>query len=149
MRKLGDWLFTVVIAEELKPKIPLPTDELPKVLLLRLLMPAPCLLLVSGGSKPEDDTGKSADVRGGDPNLEKEVAKDEDATTGLEELLLLDAIVTGMIVGMLLPVESAVALLPLLGGADELLNIFLLVKLFDKGGKEEENEGLEIRDPLL
>lgn len=112
-------------------------------------MPAPCLLLVSGGSKPEDDTGKPADVRGGDPNLKKEVVEDEDATTGLEELLLLDAIVTGVIVGMLLPVESAVALLPLLVGADELLNIFLLVKLFDTGGKEEENEGLAIRDPLL
>jgi len=35
-----DWLFTVLVAEELKPKILFPADELPKAVLLRLPVPA-------------------------------------------------------------------------------------------------------------
>jgi len=51
-----------------------------------------------------------------------EVVGYEDATTGVEEkLLLLDAIVAGVIVAMLLPLESAMALMPLILAAD---NIF-------------------------
>jgi len=52
-----------------------------------------------------------------------EVVGHEDATT-IEELLLLDAIVAGVIVAMLLPLESAMALMPLILAADKLLNIF-------------------------
>lgn len=33
-------LFTVLVAEELKPKLPIPADELPKAVLLRLPAPA-------------------------------------------------------------------------------------------------------------
>lgn len=91
-------------------------------MLLRPLIPASCLLLVSGGSEPEDDTGKPADWTGEDPNLKKEIADDEDATTGVEKQLLLDAIVAGEIVAML--VEFPVALMPLLVAADDELDIF-------------------------
>ena len=142
-----DWLFTVLVAEELKPKILFPADELLKAELLRLPTPASWLLLVSSGSKPEDDTGKPADGTGEDPNLKMEVVGHEDATT-IEELLLLDAIVAGVIVAMLLPLESAMALMPLILAADKLLNIFWPVKLRDTGGGKEEKEGLA-RDPLF
>lgn len=111
-------------------------------MLLRPPVPASCLLLISGGSEPpEDDTGKPTDRTGEDPNLKKEVAEDEDATT-VEELLLLDAIVAGVIAPML--VEFPAALTPLLGAADD-----ELLSIFDTGGGKEENEGLEKRDPLF
>lgn len=73
--------------------------------------------------------------------MKKEVAEDEDATT-VEELLLLDAIVAGVIAPML--VEFPAALTPLLGAADD-----ELLSIFDTGGGKEENEGLEKRDPLF
>lgn len=145
-KELWDWLVTVVIAEELNPKMELPVlptaaDELPNALLLRLPIPASWLLLVSSGSEPDDDTDKPVDVKGEDPNLKNEVVEDEVAITGAKEgeLLLLNAIEAGVVT--LTPVEAAVV-----AERDELL----LLKLFDmRDGIEEENEGPEARDPLF
>lgn len=95
--------------------LPTAADELPKAVLLRLPFPASCLLLVSNGSEPEDDIGKPFDGTGEDPNVkEVDEDKDEDATNGLEELLLLDAIMEGVLVAPIL----------LLATRDELLNTF-------------------------
>lgn len=104
------------------PVLPTAADELPpKAVLLRLPIPASCVLLVSTGAEPEDDTGKPVGGTGEDPNLKKEVVEDEVATTGVEELLILDAIMAG--VAVLIPVEAAGALMPQLAERDELLNI--------------------------
>lgn len=116
---------------ELNPKMPLPVlptaaEELPKEVLPRLPIPASCLLLVSTGSEPDDDTGKLVDG-GVEPNLKKEVIGDEDVITWVEELLLLDAITAGVLVVMLELVEVAtklMLLLLLLAGRVEVLNIF-------------------------
>lgn len=103
------------------PVLSTAADELPKAILLRLPTPTSCLLLVSSGCEP-DDTGKPVDRAGEDPNLKIEVV--EDANTGVEELLLLDAIMAGVLDVMLEPAEAAVALILLLAARDELLNIF-------------------------
>lgn len=76
--------------------------------------------MVSTGS--EDGTGKLADGEGVDPNLKKEVVGDEDFIIWVEELLLLDANIAGLLDVMPLLVDVAVALL--LAAGDELLNIF-------------------------
>lgn len=105
------------------PELPTAADVLPKTVLLRLPLPASCLLLVSSGSEPEDDRGKPADGIGEDPNLKKVVVEDEVATAGIEEPLLLDPNMAEVIDVTLLPAEAAVALLPQLVARDELLNI--------------------------
>lgn len=108
------------------PVFPTAAEELPMEVLPVLPIPASCLLLVSTGSEPEDDTGKLVDGKGVDPNLKREVVGDGDAITGVEEMLLLDAITAGVVVVMLVLVvlvEVAVVLM-LLVARDELPNIF-------------------------
>ena len=108
------------------PVLPTATDVPPKAVLFKLLNPASCLLLASTSPEFElDDTFISVDGMGVDPNLKKEVVEDGDATTEVEELLLVDAVTA----------EAKVVMLELVGAMvaerDELLNRFGLVVLFE------------------
>lgn len=151
-----DWLFTVVIAGELNPKIlfpmlPTASDELPKAVLLTLPKPTSCLILVCNGSEAEDVTGKSVVTTGEDPNLNKDGAGDEDADAmEEEEPVLQDAFATGTLVVLLELVKAAAAVLLLLAPGVEKLNVFWLEKIFGtEVGMVEENDVFEAGVPLF